>query len=169
MKLSVIFVIIGLIESTLSGGSSQCEPFLSNFNAFYQVMLTVLDNMQQYSTSTSNDPALAPAYAIGLKCEANSSIILAAKAINRLSAVDPSIIVNILNGTTSEPFVAPLDCISADLISLKDMIQNILINVVPSIEAKAEALEGMSISSTTTVLNLSKLQHNKLGKLLIHK
>ena len=51
MKSLTILVIIEFIRSALGGGSSLCEPFASNFNAFHQVMLMMLDNMQQYSTS----------------------------------------------------------------------------------------------------------------------
>jgi hypothetical protein len=45
MNFLTIFVSFGLIGAVLSGGSSLCEPFLSNFRAFDQAMLITLDNL----------------------------------------------------------------------------------------------------------------------------
>jgi hypothetical protein len=59
-----------------------------------------------------------------------------------LSGVDESVIVNILNGTAAQPYPAPLDCITADLIYLRNKISHIINDVVPEIAAKKEPFTG---------------------------
>lgn len=64
----------------------------------------------------------------------------AANAISFLTNVDPDYISNILNGTENSPFTPPLDCITKNLIAMrnktstlkKSFIQQLKILAVPS-------------------------------------
>ncbi|CAG9811203.1 unnamed protein product [Chironomus riparius] len=77
-----------------------------------------------------------------LKCEANGAINFAAKAISRLSGLESSDIIDILNTTESEPFIEPLDCVAADLIALREQIWYIRDEMADAIAVKAEHLEA---------------------------
>lgn len=50
MKCLKFLILLSVAKSAIGGGSSACEPFRSNFHAFFQVFETSLENIEKFAT-----------------------------------------------------------------------------------------------------------------------
>jgi hypothetical protein len=71
-------------------------------------------------------------------------IILVANSTSSLTGVDSEVIYQILTSNISEPFQAPLDCIAANLLFLRNAISNYKNNVIPGLNNYAATANGKS-------------------------
>lgn len=50
MKCLKFLILLAVAKTAMGGGSSACEPFRSNFHAFFQVFEVSLENIEKYAT-----------------------------------------------------------------------------------------------------------------------
>ena len=50
MKCLKFFILLAIAKTAMGGGSSACEPFRSNFHAFFQVFEVALENYEKFAT-----------------------------------------------------------------------------------------------------------------------
>jgi hypothetical protein len=86
---------------------------------------------------------LAPAFATILISEIRIMLDFAANAISSLSNVDPNYISDILSGSVNQPFTPPLDCITNNLVTMRNKISNLRKSFVPQMQLLAVPSSGI--------------------------
>jgi len=75
-------------------------------------------------------------------CNLNITANLLATGTSQLTGADVSYVLEILNGNISPPFIFPVSCIESQLLAYYEYIQNITVNIIPTLESQAQQSPG---------------------------
>lgn len=79
-------------------------------------------------------PELTPFLIANLYCEVDTMVMFAANSTSYLSGVDSDIIYEIIKGSRTPPFAAPLDCIANQLLFMNSQVSILVNSLIPGLE-----------------------------------
>ncbi|KAL7040453.1 hypothetical protein ACKWTF_000398 [Chironomus riparius] len=136
-------ILFAIVKSVMAGGSSTCEPLVSNFNAFFQIFESSLENAENFAISSAEaNRVLVPAFNAQLGCIKEMYLNIAANASNRLSGADFSAIKNALSGEIDISSLESIRCISDELSYIKNNLTNIDSSIIPNLSSITQGTTG---------------------------